>query len=306
MSRMFFGACLAGSLLVTACGGPEPPGPEEQVDVSESVGAVGRDRVVKVVAVGDIACAKDERVTPETCQQDATARLASSLDLAVVVALGDLQYKKASISEFMGSYDDSWGALRSITRPLPGNHEYNSDDARGYFAYVDQDKPWYAWDAGKWRIYMLNSNCEEVDCDAEQEWLRADLEANPRQCSAIAMHHPRYSSGKHHSIESMSDFWQIAYDHHVDLALAGHDHDYERFDPLDADGNASPGRGLTSFVVGTGGKSLFAEYDAEPMSAYFQNTRFGVLDLTLAADTFSWRFVATDDSVLDQGQATCI
>ena len=70
------------------------------------------------------------------------------------------------------------------------------------------------------------------------------------------MHYPRYSSGKHHSNESMSDFWRIAYDQHVDLALAGHDHTYERFEPMDADGNPSPGRGLTSFVSGTGASRL--------------------------------------------------
>jgi 3',5'-cyclic AMP phosphodiesterase CpdA len=206
----------------------------------------------------------------------------------------------------MGSYDESWGSLRSITRPVPGNHEYNSGDAHGYFAYVDQSERWYAWDAGKWRIYMLDSNCEDINCDAEQEWLRADLADNPRQCSAIAMHHPRYSSGKHHSQQTMADFWQIAYDNHVDLALAGHDHDYERFQAMDADGNASAGRGLTSFVSGTGGKSLYSEYDAEAGSVYFQNTEFGVLDLTLAADGFSWKFLATDRTVLDRGSARCV
>ena len=191
-------------------------------------------------------------------------------------------------------------------QPLPGNHEYSSGDARGYFDYVDQGEPWYAWDAGKWRIYMLNSNCEEVDCDAEQEWLLTDLEDNPRQCSVIAMHHPRYSSGKHHSAGFMSDFWRIAYDHHVDLALGGHDHSYERFEPLDADGNASPGAGFRRSLSAPGGKSLYAQFDAEPGSAYFQNTHFGVLDLTLGSDKFSWRYVSTDGSVLDKGQAPCI
>jgi acid phosphatase type 7 len=307
MKALLLAACLGWTLLVAgACGGPEPSGPTEPVDVSAPVRATGPDRTTTVVAVGDIACAPDEQVTPESCQQEATARLTTALAPDAVIALGDLQYESGSISDFMGSYDDSWGSLRGITRPLPGNHEYNSDHAGGYFAYVDQSQPWYAWDAGKWRIYMLNSNCGEVDCAAEQDWLRADLAANPRQCSAIAMHHPRYSSGKHHSDESLSGFWQIAYDNHVDLALAGHDHDYERFAPLDANGNVSPGRGITSFVSGTGGRSLYSEYDVAPGSAYFQNTHFGVLSLTLAADGFSWEYTTTDRSVLDKGSAPCV
>ena len=309
MSRLLLlGVCLAGSTLLAACGGsdPDPAGPDEQVDVSARVRATGPDRTISVVAVGDIACEPGDRVSPKTCQHEATARLASSLDPAAVVALGDLQYANGSMSDFLGSYDASWGALRSITRPVPGNHEYKSEDARGYFGYIDQDEPWYAWDAGEWRIYMLNSNCDEVDCDAEQEWLQTDLEDDPRQCSAIAMHHPRYSSGKHGSDESMADFWRIAYDQHVDLALAGHDHTYERFEPMDAEGNPSPGRGLTSFVSGTGGKSLYDEHDPETGSVYFQNTQFGVLDLTLAADRFSWRYMSLDGSVLDEGEEPCI
>jgi hypothetical protein len=153
---------------------------------------------------------------------------------------------------------------------------------------------------------MLDSNCAKIDCSAEQEWLSADLADNPRRCSAISMHHPRYSSGRHHSDESMSGFWQSAYDHHVDLALAGHDHDYERFAPMDADGNVAPGRGITSFVSGTGGKSLYERHGEVTGSVFFQSTEFGVLDLTLGPTSFSWRFLDTDRNVLDHGSAPCL
>ena len=261
---------------------------------------------MQIVAVGDIACEAGEPVSPTQCQQAATARLATSLKPDVVIALGDLQYETGSEGDFEGSYARSWGALKPITRPVPGNHEYKTEDAAGYFDYLDGPAPWYAWDAGAWRIYMLNSNCAEVDCAAQREWLLAELTGNPRECTAIATHFPRYSSGKHGSTELMTRFWTPAYAHNVDLALAGHDHHYERFAPMDADGVVRPGRGITSFVVGTGGKSLYERGDVVDGSEYFQNTAFGVLSLTLSADAFSWQFLDTDRSVVDEGSASCV
>jgi hypothetical protein len=293
------------AVVTVACGG-SPAAPPKITGRSMPAVTAGPDGTVHVVAVGDIACAPGQPATPLTCQQEATARLTESLDPDVVVALGDLQYETGSATDFQDSFRDSWGSLGSVTRAVPGNHEYKTEDAAGYFASVDTPGPWYVWDAGEWRLYMLNSNCEDVDCAAEQDWLRADLADHPRRCTAIAMHHPRYSSGPHHSDETMSGFWRIAYDRHVDLALAAHDHDYERFAPMDAEGTVRPGRGITSFVSGTGGKSLYLQGSAVEGSAYFQASRFGVLELTLAPEDFSWKFVSTDGTMLDQGWAPCV
>lgn len=309
MRRLLLGGLTAlwCSVVLAGCGGSDPEGPSARVDVSAPVAAaVAAAESVTVVAVGDIACASDEKVTATTCQQDATARLTAELAPEAVIGLGDLQYEEGSVKDFMESYNEAWGALRPITRPLPGNHEYNSDEAEGYFDYFDQGQPWYAWDAGSWRIYMLNSNCEAVDCDAEVAWLTADLAEHPTQCSAIAAHYPRYSSSRHGSNASMARFWQPAYDAHVDVALAGHDHNYERFAPMDATGDLSPGRGITSFVSGTGGKSLYEQHDVETGSAYFQSTHFGVLELKLSPRAFTWTYTTIDGEVLDTGHAPCV
>lgn len=303
---LVLGAWLAATALAaTACGASTtaPAQHPPRLMPSEPTRADGS---VRIAAVGDIACPPGEPTTAATCQQAATARLAASLNPDAVIALGDLQYESGSTTAFTESYEPTWGALRAVTRPLPGNHEYRTTDAAGYFASVDASDPWYAWDAGEWRIYMLNSNCDYIDCKAELNWLKDDLTKNPRSCSAIAMHHPRYSSGPHHSDESMTAFWQIAYDQHVDLALAAHDHDYERFEAMDPDGNLAPGRGITSFVSGTGGKSLYKMGRPVTGSAYFQSTQFGVLYLTLGPDSYSWKFHSTDRAVLDQGSTPCV
>ena len=57
----------------------------------------------------------------------------------------------------------------------------------------------------------------------------------------------------------MDDAWRTAEaDRDVQLLLSAHDHDYERFEPLDAAG-APSATGLPSTIVGTGGKSLYCE-----------------------------------------------
>ena len=211
-----------------------------------------------------------------------------------------------TLAAFRSSYDPTWGTLKAITRPIPGNHEYHTDGAAGYVAYWDDPPGWYAWDAGAWRIYMLDSTCGETDCRSEQAWLERDLQDNPARCTAIAMHYPRFSSGAEHgSNPTMNRFWKIAYAEGVDLALAGHEHTYERFAAMDPDGRPDPARGIVSFVSGVGGKSLYGLDPRVPGSEFAQNSAFGVLLLTLMPRSFRWRFVDIDGATLDRGSARC-
>jgi acid phosphatase type 7 len=96
--------------------------------------AVGPARVSgpTVVAVGDIACAPDEQVTATKCQMAQTGRLTERLKPRVVLVLGDFQYGLDTLHS-PRVYDRTWGRLKSITRPIPGNHEYETEGARTYY-----------------------------------------------------------------------------------------------------------------------------------------------------------------------------
>ena len=119
------------------------------------------------------------------------------------------------------------------------------------------------------------------------------------------MHHPRYSSSSEHGDQKeVRPLWDVALRHHADLALAGHDHDYERFKAMDADGNVTDS-GMVSFVVGTGGKSLYDEGDRDEGSVLFYNERAGVLDLKLGKDGYGWRFRNVDGETIDAGVQRC-
>jgi len=285
--------------------------------VQASVGPVSG---VRVAAAGDIAC--DPRSDAFAgglgnglaCRQRATSDLLIADDYAAVLALGDLQYEEGSGAAFSASYGPSWGRVRSLTRPVPGNHEYRTEGAAGYFGYFGPaaggpDTGYYSYDLGGWHLVALNSNCSEVGgCSAgspQEQWLRADLAASPAACTLAYWHHPRFSSGEHGSDPAYEAFWQALYEVRADVVVVAHDHDYERFAPQTPTGALDLGRGIREFVVGTGGRSLRTFPAIRPNTEARDATSLGILDLTLGHGAYAWRFRAAVGSFTDRGSAAC-
>jgi acid phosphatase type 7 len=89
----------------------------------------------------------------------------------------------------------------------------------------------------------------------------------------------------------MTPLWQALYEQGADVVLSGHEHNYERFAPQDADGNLDEDRGIRQFVVGTGGKSLYGFGAPLPTSEVRNAEASGVLMLRLHATEYDWQFV---------------
>jgi hypothetical protein len=232
-----------------------------------------------------------------------------------IFTTGDNAYDRGTEREFADCYDPVWGPLRDRTYPVPGNHEYATTDAAPYFEYFgdrvgEPGRSWYAFDLNGWRVYALDSNClvaevcAEGAVEAQQEWLRADLAAHPARCIAALWHHPRFSSGRHGGLTAVQPLWEALTTAGADVALVGHDHLYERFVPLDANGSRDVA-GLRQFVVGTGGKELYGFRMRDPRAEARDDATYGVLVLTLWPDRYDWRFVPTDGTFTDEGSATC-
>lgn len=287
----------------------EPPATDGAASPAGSSDPGATDTPVAVlVGAGDIAeCSRGADVE--------TADLVESIG-GIVFTLGDNAYEDGTLAEFEDCYGPTWGRphIKSRTMPVVGNHEYHTRGAEGYFQYFgaaagDPDEGWYAYDAGTWRIYVLNSNCEEVGgCEAgsaQWRWLRDDLAANPRACVAALWHHARFSSGKHGNHEFMADVWRILQDAGAELVLAGHDHSYERFGPQDASGSADE-RGIVELVVGTGGRDPYGFGEPLANSIVRESPVFGVMRLELRPDGYSFEFLAVPgDDFTDRGSATC-
>jgi hypothetical protein len=261
-----------------------------------------------IAAAGDIACDPTDpgynggNGTADRCRQRATSDLLVGAGLAAVLPLGDIQYDAPTASNLSKVYNPTWGRVKSISRPVLGNHD---GSGASYFDYFNgpgaangpagqRGRGYYSYDIGSWHIIALNSNCTMVSCGAgsiQERWLRADLAAHPAACTLAYWHHPRYSSGHDGSHSTLSAFWTALHEAGAELVLSGHSHNYERFAAKDGQGKLSQ-RGIRQFVVGTGGAFMTGIGSSRVAgSEAIQNTTFGVLKLTLHATSYDWRFV---------------
>ena len=269
------------------------------------------DRAVSgltVAVVGDIACDPDDSAAYELCRHEEVANLVASQSPRALLVPGDVQYDDGAYKDFLASYDLSWGRFLPFTYPVPGNHEYQTADATGYYRYfAKRTSPpgYYAFNLNNWRFYALNTECEEIDCAAERDWMLRDMRAHPAQCQAMFMHRPLYGSAGHGSDTMPRRFWAVGYGLDFELALAGHNHVYERFAPMNANGDVVDG-GIRSFVVGTGGKEKTATpAETQHGSRFVDGSHYGALFLQLHTDSYAWRFQAVDGSITDFGRGVC-
>jgi acid phosphatase type 7 len=263
---------------------------------------------VTLLAAGDIGSCPSP-------SDEQTAALITHLDGAVAT-LGDNAYRSGSTAEFRQCYDPSWGKFKDRTHPAPGNHDYDTAGASGYFGYFgaaagDPGKGYYSYDLGTWHLIVLNSNCDAIGgCDAgspQGQWLRADLAAHPATCTLAYWHHPLFTSGNKHGPDvDVRPFWEALFRHGVDVVLTGHEHNYERFAPQDPNGAADPKRGIREFVVGTGGAELSAFGQPAANSEVRIPNTYGILKLQLGDGGYRWNFLkAPSGQSRDQGSGSC-
>lgn len=283
---------------------PQPPRPQPPADSETAPPAPppsgGGERIL--VGAGDIAdCSR-----PGASK---TADLLDRLDGAVFTA-GDNAYMNGTASEFANCYGPTWGRHRARTRPSPGNHDYGTPDAAGYFGYFGESagpagRGYYSYDLGSWHIVSLNTNIA-VSAGSEQvSWLKADLASHPSRCSLAYYHHPLFSSGQNGGESRQRDLWRVLHAYGVDVIVSGHDHVYERFSPQDADGRLDAAGGIRQFTVGTGGGQPYGFRTIERNSEVRGST-WGVIRLALRASEYSWEFIpVAGESFQDSGRDVC-
>ncbi|HEY4411079.1 MAG TPA: metallophosphoesterase, partial [Acidimicrobiia bacterium] len=217
---------------------------------------------------------------------------------------------------FSNCFGPTWGADKDRLRPAPGNHEYGTANASGYFNYFGSavgqpGQGWYSYNLGAWHVVVLNSNCASVGgCNAgsaQEQWLKADLAASSSRCTVAIWHHPRFDSGTSHGNDTeVGPLWNDLYAGGAELVVNGHEHLYERFGPQRPDATADPTFGIREFIVGTGGNSLYQFGSPQPNSQVRNNTTNGVLKLTLRPVGYDFSFLpVAGRTFTDSGSGTC-
>ncbi len=275
-------------------------------------------RPLTVYAAGDIADCRYNRAADSGAAGTA-ALIAKGDPEALILTLGDHTYPSGAPAEFSDCYAPTWGQFKARTRPTPGNHEYTSGKATGYFDYFGElagpaGRGYYSFDKSGWHFISLNSDLKPADHQRQLLWLKDDLAASKARCTLAYWHAPMYSSGGHAPSKRMQDIWRALHAAGVELVLSGHDHDYERLAPMDADGQPDMARGVRQFVVGTGGAMLTPFLWLNDQSEARSNWRTGVLKLVLKENSYEWELLPVQPKTApehpqqearDSGTANC-
>jgi hypothetical protein len=238
-----------------------------------------------------------------------TAKLLDALPGTVFTA-GDNVYPSGSEQAYRECYDPTWGKHRLRTRPSPGNHEYEVPGASAYYSYFGSNAGapglgYYSYRLGAWRIYSLNSNVPTDENSAQYQWLSAELATRPSACALAYWHHPVLSEGPNGDSRHMRDLWRLLYERGVDVVLAGHDHGYQRYTPLDGELRRNLQTGIRQFIVGTGGAPLYGFPTATPFTEA-RGGAWGLLRLSLSPNRYEWEFIPVPgESFKDAGQGVC-
>jgi hypothetical protein len=241
----------------------------------------------------------------------ATAALLDNIQGTVWTA-GDNVYTNGTASEFANYYEPTWGRHKARTKPTPGNHDYNTSGATGYYNYFGalagpSGRGYYSYDLGNWHIVSLNSNVSMSAGSAQEQWLRQDLAASTKPCTAAYWHHPLFTSGANHAPSTATrPLFQALYDYNADVVVTGHNHQYERFAPQNPSGALDNSRGIRSFVAGMGGAGAYGFGTIQPNSEARNTGTQGVLKLTLHSNSFDWQFVpVAGKTYTDSGTTNC-
>lgn len=298
-------ARLAGSVVLAATGAVISEEAQEDSAHSVEAGTV-------VWVIGD-SCDNDDAAVD--CD-DVGRLIANDPETDAVLGLGDLQYENGSLANFNRWYDPKMGAgkgLKGRTYPAPGNHEYLTSGAPGYFDYWqaragDRSRGYYGVTLGGWQVVAANSNCSQVGgCGASSrqgQFIAAYLD-RAGDCELVFDHHPAFSDGGQGDSSAGKALFNVTYQNRGELFLSGHDHNYQRFAPRRPNGTVSTSVGVRQFVVGTGGKDLRGWKPNKNRTEYRQNSKFGALRLELTSTGYKARFVSVGGVTMDTTLGSC-
>ena len=230
---------------------------------------------------------------------DALAARVAREGIDRLLYLGDV-YETGTPEEYRTLYHPSWGRFKRITHPTPGNHEWGNRSV-GYDPYWGKRAPrhrgghYYSFNIGRWHFVSLNSHEDSGPRSSQAAWLTRDLKRYRGTCTIAFHHRARYTAGPHGDAPDLEPLYKRLAGRAVAL-LSGHDHNYQRLRPR---------RGITQFIVGSGGRELERVDTSDRRLAAFDFRSHGALRMELRHGLLRYRFVRTNGTSRDVGSRRC-
>lgn len=186
----------------------------------------------------------------------------------LVILTGDNIYEYGEITKIHSTFEIPYQNLLQQQVKFyaaVGNHDILTNNGIDEINYQDFNMQgrYYTFTQKNVQFFALDTN-PEAPWQEQLGWLEANLSKSTRPWKIVFGHHPVYSSGKHGTNKELIELLAPLFSRYgVQLYLNGHDHDYERTNPL---------QGTTYLTCGAGaklrpvGKSDWTAYSVSQLS----------------------------------------
>ncbi|OUC11940.1 MAG: metallophosphoesterase [Alkalinema sp. CACIAM 70d] len=213
----------------------------------------------------------------------------------LVVLAGDNIYNSGEMSRIQVAFEEPYQQLLQAGvkfRAGLGNHDIRTENGDPQVRYpgFNMQGRFYSYVAESAQFFVLDTN-GNADWKGQMAWLERELSQSQAQWKVVYGHHPIYSSGHYGTnSEFVKLFTPLFKKYRVQLYINGHEHDYERSQPID---------GTTYLVTGIGGATLRPVGKSKWTAA--STSRFGFSAIELYQDRLVIQGIGTNNSVFDTG-----
>jgi len=251
------------------------------------------------------------------------ARIAEEKPAFVIIS-GDLVLSGGSRQDWK-VFDEETAPLRRAgieVLPTLGNHDVSGDEAaKNYFQRFPQLKGrrWYSVRVANLMMFMLDSTSADGAGSPQQQWLEQGLQALPPGVDfvLVALHHPPLTQsddmmpGGGHSLRPQEKQLASLLEQHQQsmrariIVLAGHVHNYERYERGGVTYVVSGGGGATPYMIQRSESDFYHDpgptYHICNLTVDHGELRFQMLKLTLDGAQPQW--TVRDSFVARAGEA---
>ncbi|MBD2231301.1 metallophosphoesterase [Phormidium tenue] len=257
--------------------------------------AAGNDALLNFMAAGDVGTGERE----QHAVAQAMVRRQRMAAAPLVLLTGDNIYEDGEIEKVERVFEQPYAELlRQNIKfyAVLGNHDIrtnNGEDQLRYRGYNMAGR-YYTFTQQSVQFFALDTT-QAIDSDNKSpwrdqlDWFETELRRSQAPWKIVFAHHPVYSSGHHGSQQKLiDDLSPLLAEHGVQLYINGHDHNYERTEPID---------GTTYITSGNGAK--LRSVDRSDWTAH-ASSQLGFTTFSVYADRIEVKAIDTDNAVYDE------